>query len=250
MDLLLGAKGKLGSALSKLLPDTECLDRQGLDVTNRQAVNRLVAQKKPANVINCTGFTDVDACEANPGECWKVNVYAVENMLEACEKTGSRLVHFSSDFVVEPVNEYAKSKLAAEKMVEKHGLAIRTNFYTKDTFIIKKLLQTKEKVPAFADQLYNPISIQSLATEAARLVKTKRTGIANIGTSRAISPFEFATLAAKQFGLAKGRIVPASVASMKVPRPKNTFIQPENALMIEEDLRRFADGLGKNPEQL
>jgi dTDP-4-dehydrorhamnose reductase len=239
LDLLLGPQGRLGSRIARLLPGAVGLDRDGLDVTDFAAVQKAIAERKPKNVINCTGFADVDACESQKRACWDVNVRAVENLASACRKNGSRLVHFSSDFVLDPVNEYARSKLASEKAALPGALVIRTNFYAEDSFIPRKLLETCEQVPAFTDQTYNPISVYSLAQEVVRLLATKRTGIVNVATRRPITPFEFALLLCKEFGVPKERVQKASVAAMAVPRPKNSFIEPCNSLLIEDDLRRF-----------
>jgi len=239
LDLLLGAKGRLGSQLATLLPEAVAIDRESLDVTDAPAVLAAVAKYKPANVINCTGFTGVDACEKQPKACWDVNVRGVENLAAACKKHGARLVHFSSDFTVDPVNEYARSKLASEKAALPDALVIRTNFYTKDTFIVRKLLATKDVVPAFCDVTYNPISIYSLAEEAVKLMRTEKKGIVNVATKRPVTPFEFAQLICDEFGIKKSRVARASVKSMAVPRPKNSFIEPCNSLFIEDDIRRF-----------
>src|SRR5262245_25469271 len=54
---------------------------QSLDITNKTEVELVFGKYKPDVVINTAAMTNVDACESQKEECWKLNVTAVQNMV-------------------------------------------------------------------------------------------------------------------------------------------------------------------------
>ncbi len=98
-----------------------------LDITDSTVFETLLDQFHPTHVIHTAAITNVDFCELNPEECELINVFAVKQMFQICEK---RNVHFqllSTDFVfdgengpyketdlVNPLSVYAKSKVEGE----------------------------------------------------------------------------------------------------------------------------------------
>ena len=54
-----------------------------LDISNKEAVEKLFATIKPDVVINTAAMTNVDQCHQDRDGCWKVNVSAVENLVTA-----------------------------------------------------------------------------------------------------------------------------------------------------------------------
>jgi dTDP-4-dehydrorhamnose reductase len=77
---------------------------QSLDITNQEEVEKVVASFKPNVIINTAAMTNVDACETDHDNCWKLNVMAVENLIEACKKIDAHLIHLSTDFVFDGEN--------------------------------------------------------------------------------------------------------------------------------------------------
>lgn len=66
--LVTGSNGQVGSCLVKLLnqiPEIEFLavDREQLDITDYEAVNKLVSEFKPDAIINAAAHTAVDKAE-------------------------------------------------------------------------------------------------------------------------------------------------------------------------------------------
>ena len=72
---------------------------QNLDVTNEQAVRKIVLGFRPDAIINTAAMTNVDACEDNQEICNKLNVSAVQYLADACAEVGAHLVHISTDFI-------------------------------------------------------------------------------------------------------------------------------------------------------
>lgn len=87
---------------------------------------RLISQFQPTHIFHCAGI----ATQNSPAkDLWKGNVDTTLNLLEAC-KYLKQQVHFvyCSSIVVEhkPLNMYAASKIAGEKLVEAYrGQSVR-----------------------------------------------------------------------------------------------------------------------------
>ncbi|HNP08321.1 MAG TPA: sugar nucleotide-binding protein, partial [Cyclobacteriaceae bacterium] len=146
--LITGANGLLGQKLSSLLDSKKGIDLittarsplaiqlkkgvfQLLDITNQEAVNRVISAVGPDVVINTAAMTQVDHCETEREKCWLSNVIAVEYLVKACERENAKLIHVSTDFIFDgtegllredakphPVNYYGESKLAAERIIQ------------------------------------------------------------------------------------------------------------------------------------
>ncbi|MDW7681646.1 MAG: sugar nucleotide-binding protein, partial [bacterium] len=102
---------------------------QRLDITERHATRDTVLNFYPEFIVNTAAMTDVDACEEQREQCWKVNVQALENLIYAARKIGSKIIHLSTDYVFDgkngpysendicsPLGYYGKSKLASENV--------------------------------------------------------------------------------------------------------------------------------------
>ena len=85
---------------------------------------------KPKVLIHAAGLTDVAYCEKNPSLAHAVNAKIAGVVAEACEQTGTKMVHISTDHLsdgtlhratetdkVGPLNVYGESKLCGEKAV-------------------------------------------------------------------------------------------------------------------------------------
>ena len=57
-----------------------------LDITDEQEVKETFEAVQPDIVINAAAMTNVDACEDDRKECWKLNVDAVQYLVSACEE--------------------------------------------------------------------------------------------------------------------------------------------------------------------
>ena len=129
--LVVGAAGHLGSAVAGRFAgwaDVTATTRGELDVCDHRAVEALVARLRPAAVINCAAYTDVDRAEDEPVEALNVNAFAVRVLAGAARSVDAALVHYSTDFVFDgtggrpyteedppnPRSTYACSKLLGE----------------------------------------------------------------------------------------------------------------------------------------
>jgi dTDP-4-dehydrorhamnose reductase len=100
--MITGAAGLLAAAIRSEFADhaeLHLFDRQGLDFTDRVAVEGTVARVAPDVVINCAAFNDVDGAEDRAVEALNANAFAVSWLARASRAVGARLVHYGSDFV-------------------------------------------------------------------------------------------------------------------------------------------------------
>ena len=140
--LVTGASGQLATAVLRAFADRDvtAVTRRTLDVTDIDAVQRVVDEARPDVIVNCAAFNHVDAAESQPTEAFAVNAFAVRTLARAAEARDARLVHYGSDFVfagldgpdAEPYDEsvppsprsvYAASKLAGEWLALEYARA-------------------------------------------------------------------------------------------------------------------------------
>ena len=146
--LLLGRTGMLGRDIARAAPahvTLQALGREQLDVTDAPRLERAIETAGADWLFNCTGLTNVETAEQDPELAFAVNATAVERMAAACGRIGTRLLHFSTDYVFDgsssgfyeendlpgPVNVYGRSKLAGEDALRASAatfLLIRTQW--------------------------------------------------------------------------------------------------------------------------
>jgi dTDP-4-dehydrorhamnose reductase len=94
-------------------------------------------------VLHLAAYTDVTKAEREREACWAVNVTGSRNVARASSAAGSRLVHFSSDYVFDgergmytesdapnPSNYYSLTKVVAEEAARGglNPVIVRTSF--------------------------------------------------------------------------------------------------------------------------
>lgn len=68
-------------------------------------------------VIHAAAMKHVEACEYNPFEAVKTNIYGAQNIIEAAIDRGvNRVIALSTDKAAAPVNLYGATKLASDKL--------------------------------------------------------------------------------------------------------------------------------------
>jgi dTDP-4-dehydrorhamnose reductase len=190
-------------------------------------------------VVNCAGFTEVDAAEAAESAALRVNGEGAGNVARAGARVGARVVHVSTDYVfdgakrtpwtesdpVGPLQAYGRTKLAGERAVAAaapdHAIvragwlfgAGGRNFA--DTML--RLLAERNEVEVVADQAGHPTWTGHLAPALVELAE--RDG--DVGVFHAAGPgqctwYEFAVEIAHR-AAAGARIVPTT--SERLVRP-------------------------------
>lgn len=116
--LVTGANGQLGNEMRRIAAQsqdtyvfTDIVEQEGvattlLDITDLEAVRRLVAEQHVEAIVNCAAYTNVDAAESNEALAECLNADAPENLAKAMKEVGGWLVQISTDYVFgrEPYN--------------------------------------------------------------------------------------------------------------------------------------------------
>ncbi len=182
-----GAGGQLGCELIRktsrrrnvLATDLE------VDICDREAVARFMAENHIGTVINCAAYTNVEAAEDNPGLCRKVNVLGVKNLALQALENDAALIQISTDYVFDgkkttpyterdtpaPLSVYGASKLEAEQAIREigcRGVTIRTAWLYSP--FGKNFMKTmaalgagRDEIRVVCDQTGSPTAADSLA---------------------------------------------------------------------------------------
>ena len=116
--LVTGTNGQLGNEMRRIAAQsqdtyvfTDIVEQEGvattlLDITDLEAVRRLVAEQHVQAIVNCAAYTNVDAAESNEPLAERLNADAPENLAKAMKEVGGWLVQISTDYVFgrEPYN--------------------------------------------------------------------------------------------------------------------------------------------------
>lgn len=238
--LILGGDSVLAIYFQKSYgAECEVLNRKKCDITDKKALEKIIRKSDCKYVLNCAAITDIEYCEINPKKCFEVNSIAIGNLNTLCQKYNKKLIHFSSDYAVNPINVYGYSKFISEQIIDQNNtLIIRTSFYSPNFYIIKSLLANKN-TPVYKNMYFNPVSVTRLVSE---IYKGKdRSGILNIFTDIKISKYDFAKKVTKTFNLDKKLISPVNFInnSKKAQMPLNSFVKSDIKISLDEDLLFF-----------
>jgi dTDP-4-dehydrorhamnose reductase len=294
--LLTGSNGLLGQKLVQLitkenqyeliatargenrLPFQENYTYHSLDVSDQLEVQALLAEIKPDFVIHTAAMTNVDQCETERENCWKLNVDAVQYLVEACEKNNIFLLHLSTDFIFDgengpydeqaeakPISYYGESKLAAEKIlinsqirwaiartVLVYGIAYdmsRSNII----LWVKKSLEEAKTINVVDDQWRTPTLAEDLALGCYLIVKHESEGIFNISGKDMLTPYQMALQTADFFDLDKSLINKATAATFSQPAkrpPKTGFIITKAQQTLGYQPLSFTEGIAVLAAQL
>lgn len=191
--LLIGKTGQLGGDLIRNNPghDIFAPSRDVLDIGNHEQVETIIADQRPAAVINTAAFHNVPLCETEPLSAFQINCVAVGNLARVCGRMGILFVTFSTDYVFggerrtpyreddcpEPLQMYGISRAAGEfaalAAAPRHSVVIRTcGLYGRSgagskggNFVDKRLTDAKTctRLEMGCDQIVSPTSTDDLS---------------------------------------------------------------------------------------
>lgn len=250
--MIIGASGQIGSAIygsagaerkSEVVGTWKTKPAHGLrklDITDRSRVFRLVRDFSPDVIYLCAAMTNIDRCEQEFDESYKVNVLGTHNLIDAANRLGAKLVYISSDYIFDgddgpyteldapnPLSVYGLHKLIGEQMVAttcENYLIVRSTLVfgweeIGKNFIIRlrQRLSQKQYVKVPSDQIATPTYNRNLSNAILELTKNNAHGVYNLAGTSLISRYDFALQAARIFGLDPRLIVPVTTAKLEQP---------------------------------
>jgi dTDP-4-dehydrorhamnose reductase len=146
--LLTGRNGQVGGELVRQLAglgEVVSTDRAALDLADADALRGFVRKARPDVIVNAAAYTAVDQAESEPELAMQVNGRAPGVLAEEAKTLGVLLVHFSTDYVFDgmqdkayletdfpnPLNAYGRSKVEGERAIVRtqcRHLILRTSW--------------------------------------------------------------------------------------------------------------------------
>lgn len=239
--LLIGANGQLGSDIFRTKPAEAALlllDKQCLDITNRDKTFQTLKDKRPDILINTAAYVRVDDAEDNTDEAFRINATGVKNLVDACNETGAIIFHISTDYVFDgkknpapydeydnanPLNAYGITKYAGELFIKNYAsrfyIARTASLYGKAgasgkggnfVFTVLDKLRRGQTMRVVNDIHMSPTCSYDLALEIWRLIIEKSPyGLYHIANSGHCTWYEFAKMISLISGT-EGEIIPIS----------------------------------------
>lgn len=252
--LVTGANGQLGNEMrivSKGSQDqyifTDVVEVEGqettiLDITNLDAVRKIVADNNIDAIVNCAAWTNVDGAEDSEKYAWveKLNATAPENLAKAMKEVDGWLVQISTDYVFgkEPYNTpckedqmgtptgvYGATKLLGEQKIQATGckyMILRTawlysEFGKNFCKTMLNLTATKPQLKVVFDQAGTPTYAYDLATAIVAALKNPVEGIYHYSNEGVCSWYDFTKMIAEYSGQSACDIQPCH--SNEFPSP-------------------------------
>ena len=251
--LVFGGRGWVGQALVSVLTraghEVAAPRSEVCDVADARDVDRVFAHTQPAAVVNAAAINPGAGDEARMRA---VNAEAARHVAVASARCGARLVHVSTDVVLDgrsapyrddakaaPLNAYGRTKADGEAAVLAacpSAVAVRTSLVYDPAapdastrgFIEK--LRTGEPCRLFTDEIRCPIARPALAAALTELIALDVAGTLNVAGAEALSRHEFGRLLLDWFKVPKRRNVEAArAADLAEPRPLDLTLDVSKA---------------------
>lgn len=254
--LVTGANGQLGNEMrivSKNSKDhyvfTDVVDVEGLetvvlDITDLDAVRKVVTDNDINAIVNCAAYTNVDKAESDEAFCELLNAQAPLNLATAMKEAGGLLIHISTDYVFggdpyntpckegqkgTPTGVYGLTKLHGEQNIQKSGvdyIIFRTAWLYSEfgkNFLktMLNLTATKPELKVVFDQVGTPTYAYDLAQVIFGILEDRKyegkTGIYHYSNEGVCSWYDFTKIIAEYAGQTDCNIQPCH--SEEFPSP-------------------------------
>jgi dTDP-4-dehydrorhamnose reductase len=255
---VIGANGQLGTDIATEFhrngDDVVPLTHADLDISVLDSTRSLLAEIRPAVVVNTAAMHHVENCEKDPLRAYAVNGLGARHLAVVACELDARLLHISTDYVfdgykrqpymesdpVAPLNVYGNTKLAGEAFIcastEKYFI-LRTSALYGDSpcrakggrnfvDLMLKLAGERDELRVVNDEIVSPTSTAELAKQAALLVRSNHFGLYHATAEGSCSWYDFAK---NIFEITKTRvnlkIAGPNEFPAKVPRPKYSVLE-------------------------
>ena len=218
--IITGYKGQLGYDVKRELlkrgvkeEDVLAIDKEEMDITNREEVNKVVKEFAPDVIFHCAAWTAVDKAEDMNDACYNVNVVGTKNVVDASIEVGATTIYMSTDYVfdgtkeglyteedrVNPKSVYGKTKFLGEEEVRRNP----KHFITRISWVfginghnfirtMLKLAENHSELNVVDDQFGSPTYTVDLAKTLIDMSNSDKYGTYNVTNSEYCSWAEFA----------------------------------------------------------
>ena len=286
--LLTGSAGQLGQELLPLLQalgDVQSMDvsppgpdrgHLQFDLADEGALEVFLNRHRPAVIVNAAAYTAVDRAEEDTELAFAVNASAPGRMARWCERNGSALLHYSTDYVFDgeagrpyvesdtpsPLNAYGESKFAGELAIQssgcRHAILRSSWIYSShgNNFVLKmlELARQRPSLSVVGDQVGCPTWARNLARYSIAAIercllgsRTLPNGLLHCADRDETSWFLFATRVfdtAVALGILEKKPDMTEVGSDAFPQPAT---RPRYSAL---DTRAMKSALGMKPAGL
>lgn len=245
-----------------------------LDITDGEAVSRVLSEVKPDAVIHCAAWTAVDLAEDEDkrDKVRAINADGTRHIAQACKALGCKFMYISTDYVFDgqgetpwqpdctdyaPLNVYGQTKLEGElavrELVERFFIVrIAWVFGLSGKNFIRTMLrlgETHASVRVVCDQIGTPTYTLDLARLLVDMIETDKYGVYHATNEGGyISWADFAQEIFRQAGMGT-QVIPVTTAEYslsKAARPFNSRL--DKAKLVENGfapLPDWRDALGR-----
>jgi dTDP-4-dehydrorhamnose reductase len=247
--LVTGSDGQLGNEIKLLSNGYEDIefhfhDIDTLDLTDYSQLEKFINNLNPRFLINCAAYTNVDKAEKEKELAFRINAEVPGKLAEFCQKSGTKLIHISTDYVFDgknyrpykeddvpnPLSAYARSKFEGENRILEfnNSVIIRTSWLyssSGNNFVrtMLRLGEDKKELRVVYDQVGSPTYAVDLADAILRIVNFSITngknfipGIYHYSNEGICSWFDFAVEIFRIAGI-KCKVYP--IESKEYPLP-------------------------------
>jgi len=229
-----------------------------LDITDKDAVTKVITDIKPDAVIHCAAWTAVDAAEdeENIDRVRAINADGTRNIAEVCKSLDCKMTYTSTDYVFDgqgdipwepdckdyaPLNVYGQTKLEGElavsELLDKYFIVrIAWVFGLNGKNFIKTMLnvgKTHDEVRVVCDQIGTPTYTLDLARLLVDMNETEKYGYYHATNEGGyISWYDFTCEIYKQAGYST-KVTPVTTEEYglsKAARPYNSRLDKKKLI--------------------
>ena len=239
-----GAAGLLGRGLAQVFSENHeviALTRANADITDAEAMHRVLREASPELIVHTAGMPDIDECELNPEKAFQVNAEATKSLVEIAREMEVPLAHISTDAVFDgkserpyvegdpmnPISVYGRTKALAEEHVRAHSkhwiFRVSVLFGPgKANFVNKGLCKAMGKEPyvVASDQLGSATYTIDAGATMLRVFSSGKYGTYHLCNQGACTRYELARKAVELAGMDPATVVGKPMSEMQRPGPR------------------------------
>ncbi len=262
--LVTGVKGQLGFDCLRVLKQRGYhnvlgIDKEELDITDEEAVNKFILDYKPDVIMHNAAWTAVDKAEEMPELVYKVNALGPKYIATAAKKVGAKMFYISTDYVFDGEGEkpfevdspkeglsiYGKTKSKGEDFVTSNTdkyfiiriswvFGINGNNYIKTML---KLSLIKDELNIVCDQIGSPTYTLDLANLMADMMESDKYGVYHATNEGFISWYDFTKYIYEAKGITNVKVNPITTEEYLKINP-NQARRPLNSRMSKKSLEK------------